>query len=79
LGNRAIFITTTAGRQDNRDGRFAYGIYSDAARWADNFYDAKNREEVIQMVKANRRDASRMVIVQGTFSHTQVGVTDQTL
>lgn len=72
-----IFITTTAGRQDNRDGKFAYGIYSDAARWADNFYDAKDREEVVRLVKANRRAESRMVIVQGTFSHTQVGVTDQ--
>lgn len=72
-----IFFTTTAGRQDDRDGAYAYKLYSDAARWSDGYYDCQNAEEVIQRVKANRHDGTRMVLIQGTFSHLQVGVSDE--
>lgn len=72
-----IFFTTTAGRQDDRDGAYAYKLYSQAARWTERYYDCANAEEVIAMVAANRHEASRMTMIQGTFSHLQVGVSDE--
>lgn len=72
-----IFFTTTAGRQDDRDGAYAYKLYSNAARWSDSYYDCRNTEEVIERVHRNRHESSRMTLIQGTFSHTQVGVTDE--
>ncbi|NCC20038.1 hypothetical protein EOM33_03170 [Candidatus Saccharibacteria bacterium] len=72
-----IFFTTTAGRQDDRDGAYAYKLYSQAARWSDKLYDCANAAAVREVIQTNRHASSRMTLVQGTFSHTQVGVSDE--
>lgn len=67
-------ITTTAGSQDSRDGSFAYKILSEAARWSDIMLDTEDEESYRQMVKSNCR--GRKIIVNGTWSHSQMGVPD---
>lgn len=68
-------ITTTAGRQDDRDGRYAYEMWRDGAPFTEKFYDAKSREHLVDMVKA--RCSGRKIMITGTWSHNQMGITDE--
>lgn len=67
-------ITTTAGSQDSRDGSFAYKILSEAARWSDKMFDCADEDAYRRMVKDNCR--GRKIIVNGTWSHSQMGIPD---
>lgn len=67
-------ITTTAGSQDSRDGEFAYKILSEAAKWTDKMFDTEDEHGYREMVKAHCR--GRKIIVNGTWSHAQMGVPD---
>lgn len=67
-------ITTTAGSQDSRDGQFAYSILSKAAKWSDTMFDSLDEEDYRETVKAHCR--GRKIIVNGTWSHGQMGVPD---
>lgn len=67
-------ITTTAGSQDSRDGSFAYSILSKAAKWSDFMFDTKDEQGYRDMVKAHCK--GRKIIVNGTWSHAQMGVPD---
>lgn len=67
-------ITTTAGSQDSRDGAFAYSILSKAAKWSDTMFDCIDENDYRETVKAHCR--GRKIIVNGTWSHAQMGVPD---
>ncbi|EGO2130023.1 hypothetical protein ITP31_004872 [Salmonella enterica] len=67
-------ITTTAGSQDSRDGQFAYSILSKAAKWSDTMFDCDDENDYRETVKAHCR--GRKIIVNGTWSHSQMGVPD---
>lgn len=70
-------MTTTAGKKDDRDGRYVYNLLSEAAVWTEKFYDARNQEELYEMVKAN--SAGGVLRINGTFDHRQLGKTDEWL
>lgn len=67
-------ITTTAGPQDSRDGAFAYSILSKAAKWSDLMFDTKDEADYRNLVKSHCK--GRKIIVNGTWSHAQMGVPD---
>jgi hypothetical protein len=67
-------ITTTAGSQDSRDGHFAFSILSKAAKWSDTMFDSKDEADYRDTVKAHCK--GRKIIVNGTWSHGQMGVPD---
>jgi len=70
-------FTTTAGKKDDRDGKFMYEFIHDGAYWVEKFLDAgdKARLKHLVMTKATGRKA----LINGTFSHRQLGKTDQWL
>lgn len=71
-------FTTTAGKKDDRDGKYAYDMVTESAVWSEHFYDAKNEEELRDIIKKNSR-AGDTVRVNSTFSHRQLGYSDEWL
>jgi hypothetical protein len=73
-------FTTTAGRIDDKDGSFIYGLLQEAAVWTEKFYDAKDREELEAMIrKASRGKGGGVYRVNITLNHRQLGKTDEWL
>lgn len=70
-------MTTTAGDQTSRDGKFIHKMWLEAARWSERFYDAVDQKEFEGMVKANLKSKDGKILINGTWSHTQVGVSDE--
>ena len=70
-------FTTTAGKKDDRDGKFMYDMIHGAATWTELFYDCVNIDALKQMVKVNC--AGRKLMINATFSHRQLGYTDEWL
>lgn len=79
LNNRPYgnIFTTTAGKKDDRDGRFMYNMIHGGTVWDEIFLDARNKEELKGMLKRNR--SGRKEIVNITMSHKQLGYTDEWL
>lgn len=73
-------LTTTAGKKDDRDGKFVYQMLMEAAVWNENLYDSKNLAQLEERIKkASRGIEGGVVRLNGTFSHTQLGKTDEWL
>jgi hypothetical protein len=70
-------LTTTAGKKDDKDGKFVYKLLSDAAVWTEKFYDAANLTELEKMVLRHSR--GNVCRINATFNHRQLGKTDQWL
>lgn len=70
-------LTTTAGKRDDPDGRFIYKLLMDSAWWTESFYDAPNHEVLCELIRRNSREGA--LRINGTFSHRQLGKTDEWL
>lgn len=70
-------LTTTAGKKDDKDGRFIFKLLSDSAVWTEKFFDAENLEALETMIKRNSRGG--VVRINATFNHQQLGKTDEWL
>jgi hypothetical protein len=69
-----IIITTTAGKQDDRDGKFMHNMVLNSAIMTEKFYDAKDEEELHWMIRKNSPKGE--LRVNCTYSHRQLGYTD---
>jgi hypothetical protein len=79
-GQYGTIFTTTAGKIDDKDGSFIYGLLQEAAVWTEKFYDARNHEELEQMIrKASRGEKGGVFRVNITLNHRQLGKTDEWL
>ncbi|WP_257292731.1 hypothetical protein [Endozoicomonas sp. ONNA1] len=67
-------FTTTAGKKDDRDGKYMYKIFSNAAIWSESFLDSKDQSELKKRVR--KQCHGERVIINGTFSHRQLGYSD---
>jgi hypothetical protein len=70
-------LTTTAGKKDDKDGRFIYKLLEDSASWTEKFFDCQNWKELDRTVRRNSRDGKFRI--NGTFSHRQLGKSDEWL
>lgn len=70
-------FTTTAGKKDDRDGRFMYDMIHDAAVWQEAFLDAYHRNDLTDLIRKNM--SGKKVMVNCTFSHRQLGLSDEWL
>ncbi len=70
-------FTTTAGKKDDRSGKFMYNWITGGACWNEAFYDAKNVKDLEDLVARNC--SGRKTIINATFSHRQLGYTDEWL
>lgn len=70
-------LTTTAGKKDDRDGKFIYTMVEDAAIWTERFFDCKNLEELEKVII--QTSPKKELMVNCTFNHRQLGKTDEWL
>jgi hypothetical protein len=70
-------FTTTAGKKDDRDGKYMYEMFHEAATWDEAFFDAKDKAALVTMVKTNA--LGRKLMINITMSHRQLGYDDQWL
>jgi hypothetical protein len=70
-------FTTTAGKKDDRDGRFMYDMIHGGAVWTEVFLDARDKKHLRELVQRNC--SNRKVLVNVTMNHRQLGFTDEWL
>lgn len=64
-------FTTTAGNPADRDGKYMFNLWSNAAPWNEAFLDAINRDALVKLIKANKHGLD--VTVNITFGALQLG------
>lgn len=69
--------TTTAGDKESRDGQYMFNMISSAAVWDESFYDARDRDELVDLIRKNSHSRAPMVNI--TLSHNQLGFSDEWL
>lgn len=80
-----IIMTTTAGKKDEKEGAFIYNQLSNAAIMDEKkFFDCKNRVELEEVIRAasfadKNVYKNGVYAVNATFSHRQLGYTDEWL
>lgn len=76
-------FTTTAGKKDDRDGRYMYDMIMGGAPWTERFLDCENREQLHEWVKKNcprKADGGiSKLLINCTFNHRQLGFSDEWL
>lgn len=81
----ASIFTTTAGKKDTPHGRWAYEVWNESAQFDEKYYDSFNAEEFEKRVRTDSNPSDPLAKtfglfqVQGTFSHRQLGYTDEWL
>lgn len=70
-------LTTTAGKKDDRDGKFMYDLLMNSAEWTEKLFDAENIFELEKLIRKNSRSGE--LRVNCTFSHRQLGKSDEWL
>ena len=72
-----MVMITTAASKDDPDGRYIFGLLTDAAPWVETYYNCLNMKELHHVVRTN--SAKNLLHVNCTFSHRQLGYTDEQL
>lgn len=81
----ASIFTTTAGKKDTPHGRWAYEVWNESAQFDEKYYDSFDAAEFEKRVRADSNPSDPLAKtfglfqVQGTFSHRQLGYTDEWL
>ena len=73
---------TTAGKLDDRDGAFAYSLIDRAAIWDDHLFDCRDEEDLRETILKSCKTIKGTIktpMVNSTFSHRQLGYTDDWL
>lgn len=70
-------MTTTAGKKNDKDGAYVFGIVEESATWTEKFFDCKNKEELERFVRGASREG--LYQVTATFNHIQLGKSDEWL
>jgi hypothetical protein len=67
-------FTTTAGKKDDPDGKYAHELMSASALWSEKLFDCKDIDDLYRTVRSNSPKGEARVSC--TFSHRQLGYTD---
>ena len=70
------FFTTTPGKLNTTEGKFAYDVYKNSLRWSEKFLDLPNQKALEEMVDKNTR---KYKVILLEFNHRQLGYTDEWL
>lgn len=73
-----VIMTTTAGKKDDRDGKYMYDLLMSGAPWSEAFFDALNLAGLRDMVRKSSRD-QKTELINATFNHRQLGKSDEWL
>lgn len=69
-----VVMTTTAGKLDDRDGKFAYELIEAAAKWNEKLFDAENEKHLEMLVR--KASPGKVATVYCVFNHRQLGYSD---
>lgn len=76
-------FTTTAGKKDDRDGRYMYDMITGGAPWTERFLDCESRTQLHDWVMKNcprKKDGGiSKLLINCTFNHRQLGFSDEWL
>jgi len=72
--HHGIILATTAGKKDDRDGKYAYQILSSSFPFTEKIYDSQDENELRKTIMANSTNG---YAVNCTFNHRMLGVSDQ--
>lgn len=67
-------FTTTAGKKDDRDGKYMYDLIHGGAIWSEMYFDLPDTKTLHKVVRKNSK--GKKPLINGTFSHRQVGKDD---
>lgn len=70
-------FTTTAGKKDDRDGKFMYDFVMGGALWSETYLDTGSKDVLKEMIY--RHATGDKILINGTFNHRQLGYTDEWL
>lgn len=70
-------FTTTAGKLDTEEGKYAFKLINDGMYWNEKLFDCTDRLETIKTIKVHSR--GDRVLLNGTFSYKQLGVSEEVL
>lgn len=70
-------FTTTAGKKDTKAGKYMHAMISGGLPWSEHLYDSKDEADLYDIVDKGK--TGKKVIVNATFSHRQLGKTDEWL
>lgn len=71
-------FTTTAGKKDERDGKYMHSYFQNGAPWTEFLYDSQNEDMLKAAVRSSSRDGKYLRVFM-QFNHRQLGYTDQWL
>ena len=69
-----VIYTTTAGKKDDKDGKYVYNLLQDGATWDEKFFDCTNQASLEQLVRRSSRGGALRVAC--IFNHRQLGKSD---
>jgi hypothetical protein len=75
-------LTTTAGKRDEKEGAFIYKILMESMVWTEKVFDAENHADLEKIIRrSSRSDDNKdgFFQINATFSHRQLGYTDEWL
>ena len=73
-------FTSTAGKLDSAAGKYAYELLNAATKWSEHYFDSTDAAHLNQRLRANSANQkSPTVLINGTFSHRQLGYDDEWL
>lgn len=70
-------ITTTAGKRDDKDGKYIYSLIEESARWNDNWFKLPDEATLREVI--SKAGGGRACRVYCCFSHRQLGYSDEWL
>lgn len=70
-------LTTTAGKRDDKEGKYIYNLVTGAAPWTEHFFDAPDLDRLEIIVRKASRD--KKIRVNVTMNHRQLNKTDEWL
>ena len=69
-------FTTTPGKLNSPDGKFAYNVYNESLRWNEAFFDMENLDKLKKMIEKNSGKYEVMLL---EYNHRMLGFTDEWL
>lgn len=70
-------MITTAGRKDEKSGKYVYDLIQKSAVWSEKFFDCKDLEDLEETIRNN--SPSRKARIHMAYNHRQLGYTDDWL
>lgn len=77
FGHYGTIHATTTADINQAEGKYAYELFHDGATWDEAYYDSYDVAELTQRIRANLKSSTAKTLLNLTFSHRQLGYSDE--